>query len=90
MLHVLQEALSNVRKHADADRVQLLVERGPQWTFTVRDNGRGFEPGPQRDDDTHVGLHIMRERAERIGAQVQIQSAPGSGTEVRIALNAGG
>ena len=90
VLHVLQEALSNVRKHADADRVQLLVERGPQWTFTVRDNGRGFEPGPQRDDDTHVGLHIMRERAERIGAQVQIQSAPGSGTEVRIALNAGG
>lgn len=90
VLHVLQEALSNVRKHAGADRVQLLVERGPQWTFTVRDNGRGFVPGPQRDDDTHVGLHIMRERAERIGAQVQIESTPGLGTEVRIALNAGG
>lgn len=90
VLHVVQEALSNVRKHAGADRVQLLVERGPQWTFTVRDNGRGFVPGPQRDDDTHVGLHIMRERAERIGAQVQIESKPGSGTEVRIALNAGG
>ncbi|MEN9889494.1 MAG: hypothetical protein RL559_1531 [Pseudomonadota bacterium] len=90
VLHVVQEALSNVRKHAGADRVQLLVERGPQWTFTVRDNGRGFVPGPQRDDDTHVGLHIMRERAERIGAQVQIESKPGSGTEVRIALNAWG
>lgn len=90
LLHVVQEALSNVRKHAGADRVQLVVERGPQWSFTVRDNGRGFVPGPERDDDTHVGLHIMRERAQRIGAEVQITSAPGSGTEVRIALNAGG
>ncbi len=87
VLHVVQEALSNVRKHAGADRVQLLVERGPQWTCTVRDNGRGFVPGPKRDDDTHVGLHIMRERAQRIGAQVQIRSAPGAGTEVRIALH---
>ena len=87
VLHVVQEALSNVRKHAGADRVQLLVERGPRWTFTVRDNGRGFSPGPQRDDDTHVGLHIMRERAQRIGADVQIRSVPGEGTEVQIALN---
>ncbi|MBM3387531.1 MAG: HAMP domain-containing protein, partial [Betaproteobacteria bacterium] len=87
LLHVVQEALSNVRKHAGADLVQLVVERGPQWTFTVRDNGRGFVLEPEREDDTHVGLHIMRERAERIGAEVQITSAPGSGTEVRIALN---
>lgn len=87
VLHVLQEALSNVRKHADADRVQLIVQRGPQWVFTVRDNGCGFEPGPHSDGDAHVGLHIMRERAERIGAQVRVASAPGAGTEVRIALN---
>ena len=87
MLHVLQEALSNVRKHADADRVQLIVQRGPQWVFTVRDNGRGFDLGPEQAADTHVGLHIMRERAERIGAQVSVDSAPGAGTEVRIALS---
>lgn len=87
VLHVLQEALSNVRKHADADRVQLIVQRGPQWVFTVRDNGSGFDPGARREEDTHVGLHIMRERAERIGAKVSVESAPGVGTEVRIALS---
>ena len=87
VLHVLQEALSNVRKHADADRVQLIVQRGPQWVFTVRDNGCGFDQGPQRAEDSHVGLQIMRERAERIGAQVSVESAPGAGTEVRIALS---
>lgn len=86
VLHVLQEALSNVRKHAHASLVRLGVQRGPEWTFTVRDDGCGFAPGPQREDDTHVGLHIMRERAQRIGARLQVQSTPGSGTEVRIDL----
>jgi len=67
--------------------VQLIVQRGPQWVFTVRDNGCGFAVEPQRAEDSHVGLQIMRERAERIGAQVSVESAPGAGTEVRIALN---
>lgn len=84
LLHVLQEALSNVRKHARADRVQLSVDRGAQWVFTVRDNGLGFAVDAPRADETHVGLHIMRERAQRIGAQLQIDSAPGQGTQVRI------
>lgn len=87
VLHVVQEALSNVRKHAQADRVQLLVQRGPQWVFTVRDNGKGFDAQSSRNEDTRVGLHIMQERAQRIGAQVSIESVLGTGTEVRIALN---
>ena len=87
VLHVIQEALSNVRKHAKASLVQLIVHRGPNWTFVVRDNGVGFQLSPQKPDDTHVGLHIMRERAERIGAKVTVDSAPGAGAEVRITLN---
>lgn len=87
VLHVVQEALSNVRKHAQASEVQLDVFREPQWVFRVRDNGKGFESASQQPDETHVGLHIMRERAERIDAQVQVSSTPGAGTEVRIALN---
>ena len=60
------------------------VQRGPHWRFRVRDNGRGFATDADRDQDTHVGLHIMRERAERIGALVAVHSHPGGGTEVSI------
>lgn len=84
VLHVLQEALSNVRKHAQARDVFVTVERGPHWRFRVRDNGRGFEPAPDGAVDTRVGLHIMQERAERIGAQVTVESCLGQGTEVTI------
>lgn len=87
VLHVVQEALSNVRKHAQASAVLLDVFREPQWVFRVRDNGLGFSPDDKTLDDTHVGLQIMRERAERIGADVTVTSAQGAGTEVRIALN---
>jgi len=86
VLHVIQEALSNVRKHAQATEVSVSVEREPHWTFRVRDNGCGFEPRAGQPDDTHVGLHIMRERAQRIGAYVNVDSSPGRGTEVRIEL----
>ena len=86
VLHVLQEALSNVRKHAGASDVFVTVDKGPRWRFVVRDNGRGFQPVAAQASDTHVGLHIMRERAERIGAQVQVVSTPGGGTQVELEL----
>lgn len=87
VLHIVQEALSNVRKHAQASEVWVAVRRGPRWTFTVRDNGRGFWPAAPAAEDTHVGLHIMRERAQRIGAAVRLQSQPGEGTEVCLELS---
>jgi two-component system nitrate/nitrite sensor histidine kinase NarX len=62
------------------------VDREPAWRFSVRDNGQGFTPAAPSADDTHVGLQIMRERAQRIGAKVDIVSRPGQGTEVQIAL----
>ncbi|HEX5389276.1 MAG TPA: type IV pili methyl-accepting chemotaxis transducer N-terminal domain-containing protein [Burkholderiaceae bacterium] len=86
VLHVVQEALSNVRKHAAASEVTLKVDKGPRWRFEVRDNGQGFAPRAASASDTHVGLHIMRERAERIGAQVHVESAPGEGTAVLLEL----
>lgn len=88
VLHVVQEALTNIRKHADASQVCVAVDKGPNWRFEVRDNGRGFQPVAAQASDTHVGLHIMRERAERIGAQVQVHSTPGQGTKVEILLGA--
>ena len=86
VLHILQEALSNVRKHAGARHVELRVAAAPHWRFEVRDDGTGFEPDDPKRPETHVGLRIMQERAQRIGAQVQVRSAPGAGCTVTLEL----
>lgn len=85
VLHVVQEALSNVRKHAGATKVDLNVYKGDGWRFEVRDNGAGFDTTLARDE-THVGLKIMRERAERIGAGIKLKSLPGQGSAVTLTL----
>jgi two-component system nitrate/nitrite sensor histidine kinase NarX len=85
VLHVVQEALSNVRKHAQATSVALRVEKGQFWTFTVQDNGSGFAPDAVLGSQ-HVGRHIMQERAQAIGATVHLSSEPGQGTCVQLRL----
>jgi two-component system nitrate/nitrite sensor histidine kinase NarX len=86
LLHVVQEALSNVRKHARARNVWLSVQQQPQWRIRVRDDGQGFDQRGAPADETHVGLRIMRERAATVGATVELRSAPGEGTEVTVTL----
>ena len=86
VLHVVQEALSNIRKHADAREVWVEVQQTPQWRVEVRDDGCGFEAAGVAADETHVGLRIMRERAQNIGAAVEVESVPGSGTCVVLKL----
>jgi two-component system nitrate/nitrite sensor histidine kinase NarX len=79
-----REALTNVRRHAQANRVQVRVERAaPRGDahFTVEDDGRGFDPH-QAAGDNHLGLLIMRTRAERSGGRLRVDSAPGAGTRV--------
>ena len=88
VLHVVQEALSNVRKHAGAREVWLEVHQGVPWSVEVRDDGRGFDHAGAPPGEMHVGLRIMRERAARIGAQVTIDSVPGAGTCVTLSLSA--
>lgn len=85
VLHVMQEALSNVRKHAGATQVGLEVHKGERWRFVVRDNGAGFDTG-KHPGPSHVGLNIMRERAGRLGAEVGIVSRAGQGTTVTLIL----
>lgn len=89
VLHIVQEALSNVRKHAQAGEVRLHVRQSPFWSFEIADDGCGFDPGENRGE-MHVGLRIMRERAQRIGAQVSVRSRPGAGTTVVLSLPPGG
>jgi len=88
VLHVVQEALSNVRKHAGASAVWVTLERGPVLRVRVRDDGdgAGFDPNAVAAD--HLGLRIMRERAARIGAAVQGEQVRITGTEVMLALPA--
>jgi two-component system nitrate/nitrite sensor histidine kinase NarX len=87
VLHIVQEALSNVRKHARASTVWLDVAQQPRWRFEIRDDGSGFADGPPADE-MHVGLRIMAERADRIGAAIDVSSRPGHGTSVVLTLAA--
>ncbi len=86
VLHGLLEALSNVRKHADAHEVHVDVQQRWPWRVAVRDDGCGFVAGQQAVDETHVGLGIMQERAQLIGGSIEINSQPGVGTEVVLTL----
>lgn len=86
VLHIVQEALSNVRKHTGASAVTVKISRNGAFAISVRDNGRGFNPALQ-PGDSHVGISIMKERAYRIGGQLEILSSPGEGAEVRLILS---
>jgi two-component system nitrate/nitrite sensor histidine kinase NarX len=87
VMHILQEALANVRKHANAAQVVVELKRGPDYAFTVRDDGCGFDAERfVADAAGHVGLRIMRERAARIGGKVTVRSRPGGPTEVSLHL----
>lgn len=86
ILHIIGEALSNVRKHAGASEVGVTLVRGPVYTFEVSDDGRGFEAGNSAVSELHVGLTIMQERARRAGAAVRVTSEPGHGTRVTLSV----
>lgn len=87
VLHIVQESLSNIRKHAHASQVNIGVERSAEKTIiTVSDNGAGFDPGSVSASGGHVGLKIMKERASRVGAKCTVDSCPGQGTTVTLAL----
>jgi len=78
---VAQEALNNVAKHAAASEAMVTLRCQPdRLELRVSDDGRGFDPAHIPGD--HLGVSIMRERAQAIGASLSIDSAPGEGTEV--------
>lgn len=88
---VVQEAVTNAMRHAQADQIVVRLERsGGEMRITVEDNGRGFDPAsPPTDGSDHFGLSIMRARAARIGGKVSVESAPGKGTRVVLACPLG-
>ena len=80
---ITQEALNNIIKHARATLVQVSLQRaGRGLELRVRDNGRGFDPALVRPG--HLGLDIIRERAEALHMRAVITSHPGGGTELVV------
>jgi two-component system NarL family sensor kinase len=83
LFRIAQEALTNVRKHAHANSVELsLRRRGATLSLSVRDDGRGFSPRARVAGGSSHGLVGMRERARLLGGRIELSSAPGKGTRI--------
>jgi signal transduction histidine kinase len=81
LYRIVQEALANIVKHADATRVSiLLTQKNRSVAAVVEDDGRGFDPGSAREDV--LGLVGMRERVGLVGGRLRIESAEGAGTTI--------
>lgn len=87
---IMQEALQNTHKHAQATTVRIEWERDGTSTWVLRcsDDGSGFDLMRAARQARSVGLLSMRERAELIGAAFEIRSTPGQGTTVSVRLTA--
>jgi len=87
---VVQEAFTNVRKHAAASRVSLIAERrGAQLRVIVEDDGRGFDSAAvsaSADDQRRLGLLGMAERAALVTGTLEVESAPGNGTTIYLTV----
>jgi len=83
-IFILQESLSNIRKHAQAQNVTIRIDNQQDYTLTIIDDGIGFNPQETRTRD-HIGLNIMQERAQRINATLTIQSQQNH-TQIQLTL----
>jgi two-component system nitrate/nitrite sensor histidine kinase NarX len=90
LLRVVQEALTNTRKHSKARRVAVKIDcTGPTATLTIEDDGVGFDPAAAtRSMEGGFGLASMRERVEQIGGRLDVHTAPNEGTTIIVALDA--
>jgi signal transduction histidine kinase len=89
LYRMAQEALNNIRKHAEATSVQIDLEWGPgEVVMRVTDNGKGFDVAAQRraPSGTSFGLVGLEERATLVRGRLSIDSAPGKGTRVEVHL----
>jgi len=90
VLRVVQEAVTNVRRHAGGCAVRVIVaQEDGALRVTVADDGRGFTVAPAEEGrDGHYGLAFMRERMREVGGSVDIVSLPGLGTSVSLSVGA--
>ncbi|HJY82341.1 MAG TPA: GAF domain-containing sensor histidine kinase [Candidatus Binatia bacterium] len=89
LFRIIQEALRNIRQHAQASNVQIaFVQEHSGVSLMIKDDGKGFNP--EQPSQGHFGLLYMRERAEACGGTFRVVSARGQGTEVRVNFPSGG
>lgn len=90
LLRVVQEALTNTRKHSHATRAAVVIEcEGPDTTLTIEDNGVGFDPATIAGSmEGGFGLASMRERVEQVGGTISVHTAPSEGTRIVVRLTA--
>lgn len=91
LFRLVQEAITNVRKHAGVNKAMVKLEANPAGlTIVIKDQGKGFEvdqiPGTRNESHGIIG---MKERAELLGGEIKIISKPGSGTQVIIEIAEG-
>jgi PAS domain S-box-containing protein len=83
LLRIIQEALFNTHKYAQAHSAQVIITRTDDCVqVVIADDGIGFSPHPDWEEAGHFGLEIMRERAASVGGTLEVRSAPGQGTQV--------
>jgi two-component system nitrate/nitrite sensor histidine kinase NarX len=90
VFRIIQEALANVRKHSDARTARILLrnEGGDIYHLLIEDDGLGMTPVTSSARGEHVGITIMRERADRLAGTLQIESDTGEGTRVSLTFAA--
>jgi signal transduction histidine kinase len=85
LLRIAQEALHNSLRHARAQHLAVRLRREDgRLLLEIEDDGVGFDPAAPAVRSTHLGLTSMEERAERVGAHLEVRSSPGAGTTVRL------
>jgi two-component system nitrate/nitrite sensor histidine kinase NarX len=86
---IIQEALSNIRRHSEAMNVRVMIaNEADLYTVLIEDDGRGMPEAPEDLPSVHAGLAIMRQRAERLPGQIVIESDPGEGMRIVLIFNA--
>jgi two-component system nitrate/nitrite sensor histidine kinase NarX len=88
--HIVQEALTNIRKHANARnaRIQLGTTSDGRYSMLIEDDGDGIAHTEPEHPGEQIGLAIMRQRAERLPGELTIESEPGEGTRVFLTFSA--
>ena len=84
LMRVIQEALTNVRKHSGAQKACVSLNQRDGLRITIEDDGKGFNPSELDENGDRFGLFTMRERVERVGGRLEIDSAVGKGTRVHV------